>query len=60
MLSLCLSDFVWPWHDRQVHEIIQGIIEGETRVFSAGLTIKEMFEDREKFRKTVADRVGTP
>ncbi|KAK9788452.1 hypothetical protein WJX73_007874 [Symbiochloris irregularis] len=42
---------------RQVHNIIEGVIEGETRVFSAGLTIRDMFEDREKFRKTVQDRV---
>ena len=42
---------------RQVHHIIEGVIEGETRVFSAGLTIKDMFEDREKFRKTVQDKV---
>ena len=47
------------WYDRQVHNIIEGVIEGETRVFSAGLTIKEMFEDREKFRKTVQDKVGS-
>ena len=40
-----------------MHHIIEGIIEGETRVFSAGLTIKEMFEDREAFRKTVQDKV---
>lgn len=30
---------------------------GETRVFSAGLTIREMFEDREKFKRTVQDKI---
>ncbi|GAQ92516.1 hypothetical protein KFL_010370020 [Klebsormidium nitens] len=41
----------------KVEATIGGVIHGETRVFSAGLTIREMFEDREKFKRTVQDKI---
>ncbi|GAQ86846.1 hypothetical protein KFL_003150110 [Klebsormidium nitens] len=41
----------------KVEATIGGVIHGETRVFSAGLTIREMFEDREKFKRTVSDKI---
>jgi hypothetical protein len=35
----------------------QSLYAGETRVFSAGLTIREMFEDREKFKRKVQEKI---
>lgn len=35
----------------------QLLYAGETRVFSAGLTIREMFEDWEKFKRTVQEKI---
>eukprot|EP00891_Asterochloris_glomerata_P008705 jgi/Astpho2/8705/Aster-05272 len=42
---------------KELHDIIEGIIQGETRVLSARLTIREIFDDRESFRKQVTDKV---
>jgi len=42
---------------RELEKLIEGVIHGETRVYSARLTVLEMFNDREKFRSYVKDQV---
>ncbi|GAM22805.1 hypothetical protein SAMD00019534_059800 [Acytostelium subglobosum LB1] len=37
---------------------INGVIQGETRILSANMTIEEMFADRDKFRNSVQDKIG--
>ncbi len=39
--------------DRTLTSTIQGIIEGETRGLTTGLTVEEMFNAKDKFRDTV-------
>lgn len=40
-----------------VHTIIKGIVEGETRVLAASLTMKQIFEGTKHFKSEVFDKV---
>lgn len=40
-----------------LRETIAGIVEGETRTFTAGMTIEEMFSDKEAFREKVIKKI---
>uniref|UniRef100_A0A5B7BD72 Flotillin-like n=1 Tax=Davidia involucrata TaxID=16924 RepID=A0A5B7BD72_DAVIN len=47
-------------HDRDsndVKELVQGIIEGETRVIAASMTMEEVFKGTKDFKKEVFDKV---
>ncbi|CAH1451875.1 unnamed protein product [Lactuca virosa] len=47
-------------HDKQSHhviELVKGIIEGETRVLAASMTMEEIFKGTEDFKKEVFDKV---
>jgi flotillin len=38
---------------------IKSVIHAEIRILSAGMTIEEMFSDKDKFKKMVSDRIKT-
>nr|CAG8435636.1 13591_t:CDS:2 [Entrophospora candida] len=40
-----------------VKDLVRGIIEGETRVISAGMTMEEMFRERRRFKEKVIKNV---
>lgn len=40
-----------------IYQIIGGIIEGETRTFTAGMTIQEMFSDKDAFKDKVIKKI---
>ena len=40
------------------HEIVLGIVHGQTRLYAAGLTVMEIFNDRDSFKLHVADKIG--
>jgi flotillin len=42
----------------EIEESVRGIIEGETRTLTAGLTIEEMFSSKEQFREMVINKIG--
>lgn len=42
---------------RHVTELLKGIIEGETRVLAAGMTMEEVFKGAEYFKQEVFDKV---
>ncbi|KAI3982950.1 hypothetical protein MKX01_010433 [Papaver californicum] len=47
-------------HDRQsnhVKELVQGIIEGETRVLATSMTMEDVFKGTKDFKKEVFDKV---
>ncbi|KAL3502197.1 hypothetical protein ACH5RR_036646 [Cinchona calisaya] len=45
-------------HDsNNVRELVQGIIEGETRVIAASMTMEEIFKGTKDFKKEVFDKV---
>ncbi|AGC02146.1 hypothetical protein H012_gp308 [Acanthamoeba polyphaga moumouvirus] len=44
-------------NEDQVKNIIGGIVNGETRAFVGTMTIQEIFNDKEAFKKNVVDRV---
>ncbi|KAI3923219.1 hypothetical protein MKW92_042884 [Papaver armeniacum] len=47
-------------HDRHSHEVrdlVQGIIEGETRVLAASMTMEDVFKGTKDFKKEVFDKV---
>ncbi|KAF5200434.1 Flotillin-like protein [Thalictrum thalictroides] len=47
-------------HDREskdVKELVQGIIEGETRVLAASMTMEDVFKGTKDFKKEVFDKV---
>ncbi|KAI3921094.1 hypothetical protein MKX01_036073 [Papaver californicum] len=47
-------------HDRQsnhVKELVQGIIEGETRVLAASMTMEDVFKGTKDFKKEIFDEV---
>ncbi|PNX67555.1 flotillin-like protein, partial [Trifolium pratense] len=47
-------------HDKQsnhVNELVQGIIEGETRVLAASMTMEEVFKGTKEFKQTVFEKV---
>ena len=43
----------------EIKQIVEGIIQGEVRVLSAVMTIRQMFSDREKFRDEVIAHVSS-
>lgn len=43
-------------HD-EIKNILSGIVNGETRVFVAGMTIDEIFKDKEAFKNHVVNRI---
>ncbi|KAF6160715.1 hypothetical protein GIB67_035916 [Kingdonia uniflora] len=43
-------------HSNDVRELVQGIIEGETRVLAAGMTMEEVFRGTKEFKKEVFDK----
>ncbi|XP_057522844.1 flotillin-like protein 4 [Amaranthus tricolor] len=47
-------------HDKLSHhveELVQGVIEGETRVLAASMTMEEVFSGAKKFKQEVFDKV---
>ncbi|KAL0692297.1 hypothetical protein Bca4012_059477 [Brassica carinata] len=40
-----------------VHELVEGVIEGETRVLSASMTMEEIFKGTKEFKREVFDKV---
>ncbi|ERN05346.1 flotillin-like protein 3 [Amborella trichopoda] len=47
-------------HDKNsnhVHELVQGIIEGETRVLAATMTMEEIFKGTKQFKQEVFEKV---
>ncbi|KAL6132971.1 hypothetical protein ACLB2K_065208 [Fragaria x ananassa] len=47
-------------HDKNsshVKELVQGIIEGETRVLAASMTMEQIFKGTKEFKKEVFDKV---
>ncbi|CAH8272190.1 unnamed protein product [Arabidopsis lyrata] len=47
-------------HDKEsnhVHELVEGVIEGETRVLAASMTMEEIFKGTKEFKKEVFDKV---
>ncbi|XP_026410876.1 flotillin-like protein 4 [Papaver somniferum] len=47
-------------HDRHSHEVrdlVQGIIEGETRVLAASMTMEDVFKGTKDFKKEVFDKI---
>ncbi|KAJ4846806.1 hypothetical protein Tsubulata_048684 [Turnera subulata] len=47
-------------HDKlsnHVNELVQGVIEGETRVLAASMTMEEIFRGTKEFKKEVFDKV---
>lgn len=43
--------------DASVRETISGIVEGETRTFTASMSVEEMFSDKEAFKEKVIKKV---
>jgi len=41
-----------------IRETVKGIVEGETRVLTAQLTVEEMFNGREVFRERVSEKIA--
>lgn len=44
--------------EKELHEVVLGIIHGQTRLYAAGLTVIEMFGDRDSFKQHVQERIG--
>lgn len=47
-------------HERDSHDVkdlVQGVIEGETRVLAASMTMEEIFKGTKEFKKEVFDKV---
>ncbi|KAI3864940.1 hypothetical protein MKW92_005957 [Papaver armeniacum] len=47
-------------HDRQsnhVKELVQGVIEGETRVLAASMTMEDVFKGTKEFKKEIFEKV---
>ncbi|AES61385.1 putative Band 7 domain, Flotillin family [Medicago truncatula] len=44
-------------HSNHVNELVQGIIEGETRVLAASMTMEEVFRGTKQFKQEVFDKV---
>lgn len=58
--SLVLYAKLMAPHDmssNHVNELVQGIIEGETRVLAASMTMEEIFKGTKDFKKEVFDKV---
>ncbi|ERN05345.1 hypothetical protein AMTR_s00007p00187250 [Amborella trichopoda] len=49
-------------HDKNsnhVHELVQGVIEGETRVLAASMTMEEIFRGTKQFKQEVFAKVSS-
>ncbi|KAK6912266.1 Band 7 domain, partial [Dillenia turbinata] len=44
-------------HSKDVTELVQGVIEGETRVLAASMTMEEIFKGTKEFKKEVFEKV---
>ncbi|MCI29767.1 flotillin-like protein, partial [Trifolium medium] len=44
-------------HSNHVNELVQGIIEGETRVLAASMTMEEVFKGTKEFKQEVFEKV---
>ncbi|CAA0829361.1 Flotillin-like protein 1 [Striga hermonthica] len=44
-------------NSRHLHELVQGVIEGETRVLAASMTMEEIFRGTKEFKKEVFGKV---
>lgn len=44
-------------HSHHVEELVQGVIEGETRVLAASMTMEEVFSGAKRFKQEVFDKV---
>ncbi len=44
---------------QELETTIKSVVHGETRILSAGMTIEEMFSDKDKFKSAVVDRIQT-
>ena len=44
-------------NSNHVNKLVQGIIEGETRVLAASMTMEEIFKGTKEFKKEVFDKV---
>ena len=42
---------------REIQLIVEGVIQGEVRVLSASMTIRDMFSGRQNFRRVITDNV---
>ncbi|KAF8960589.1 hypothetical protein BGZ46_001539 [Entomortierella lignicola] len=43
--------------DKELHELLKGVIEGETRVLAAAMTMEQIFQGTKKFKQQVYDKV---
>jgi flotillin len=43
---------------KNMEELILGIVEGETRLIAASLTMEEIFKDRKLFKETVIENIA--
>jgi flotillin len=41
----------------ELHDVVLGCIHGQTRLYAAGLTVLEMFGDRDSFKEHVQERI---
>ncbi|KAF4401362.1 hypothetical protein G4B88_001556 [Cannabis sativa] len=60
MKSLELYAKLMSTHDRlsnHVKELVQGVIEGETRVLAASMTMEQIFRGTKEFKREVFDKV---
>ena len=48
---------IMPTKRNHVQDIVKGIIEGETRVIVSGMTMEEIFKERQIFKQKVIDNV---
>lgn len=44
--------------EKHVDELVLGIVEGETRLIAASLTMEEIFKDRKLFKETVTTHIS--
>ena len=51
------GDTIMPAKRNHVQDIVKGIIEGETRVIVSGMTMEEIFKERQIFKQKVIDNV---
>ncbi|KAF6157276.1 hypothetical protein GIB67_029895 [Kingdonia uniflora] len=47
-------------YSNDVRELVQGIIEGETRVLAAGMTMEQVFKGTKELKKEVFDKMAVP
>ncbi|KAG0226902.1 hypothetical protein BGW42_003305 [Actinomortierella wolfii] len=44
---------------QELHDLLKGVIEGETRVLAAGMTMEQIFQGTKEFKQQVYDKVQT-